>query len=167
MSKWRQYRALSRRQRSLLLRALVLLPLTAVALRVLGLRRLKVLGRAATGTPPDTRHAASAAGAMVSAVEAARMVAVAARWCPFRAACLLQSIVLQHLLRRRGIETELCVGAYKHAGRLEAHAWVELMGQPVNQPEGVRRRFGRFRQARTAARPDGPPGDPPVRKGPP
>ena len=46
-----------------------------------------------------------------------------------RATCLRQALALYGLLRRRGFEARLVVGAEKAGGELEAHAWVEYRGQ--------------------------------------
>jgi len=63
-----------------------------------------------------------------------QMVHLAARHCPVTAQCLPQSLVLWWLLRRAGVASELRIGVRKQAGRLEAHAWVELSGWSLNQP---------------------------------
>ena len=60
------------------------------------------------------------------------------RWVPFerlvrsaaaragRATCLTRALVLKRLLLRRGVETELVIGAKRGAGVFEAHAWLCL-----------------------------------------
>ena len=53
--------------------------------------------------------------------------------------------MLWFLLRRRGIDAELVIGAAApHAGELPAHAWVEAAGEPLNEAPDVRERFGSF-----------------------
>lgn len=49
---------------------------------------------------------------------------------PFDSRCLIRSLVLTHLLARRGL-TSIVVFAAKSAPRFEAHAWVEHAGVPV------------------------------------
>jgi len=51
--------------------------------------------------------------------------------------CLVRSLTLWTLLLRRGVETELRVGVRKRNGKVEAHAWVEFQGVPVNENESV------------------------------
>ena len=61
------------------------------------------------------------------------------------ARCLGRSLVLWFLLRRRGIDAELVIGAdMPRGGELPAHAWVEVAGEPVNDAPDVRERFGSF-----------------------
>jgi hypothetical protein len=50
--------------------------------------------------------------------------------------CLRESLVLGHLLRRE--RPVLRLGVQRPNSTLEAHAWVELAGQPVNDPQGFR-----------------------------
>ena len=53
------------------------------------------------------------------------------------AACLSRSLTLWWLLRRRGIESQLRLGVRKGEQGLDAHAWVELAGQVVNDAADV------------------------------
>src|SRR5579862_7012736 len=57
-------------------------------------------------------------------------VAVAAALYPGRAKCLEQSLVLFYLLRRKGIDVRLRLGAQPYP--FAAHAWVEFEGAPIN-----------------------------------
>jgi hypothetical protein len=47
--------------------------------------------------------------------------------------CLVQSLVLTHLLARRGIPAKLVIGA-RSGPEFLAHAWVEHSGEPVLTP---------------------------------
>ena len=143
MNRWKKFKRLSRPERGLLLRALVLLPLTGVALRLLGFRRWQaVLARLAPLSE------AGAAGFSEASIECARGVArivqVASREGLSHANCLEQSIVLWWLLRHRGIQGHLRIGVRKQADRLEAHAWVELPGCVLNDAEDVHRHYVAF-----------------------
>jgi hypothetical protein len=51
---------------------------------------------------------------------------------PFRIRCLERAVVLSRLLRRRRIPTKLQIGVKKSGQQLEAHAWVEYQGRPLN-----------------------------------
>lgn len=62
-------------------------------------------------------------------------IAAVAGYLPFAVRCLPRSLMLAMLLRRRSIPAELCLGA-KADQMFDAHAWVELDGKPVNEPEG-------------------------------
>jgi transglutaminase superfamily protein len=133
--------ALARWERSIFLRALVMLPVTAVGLRVLGLRRVQAI----LSTHP--RAAAPPRGDdLLHARQVARLVAAAARHGPYRASCLPMSLTLQRLLRERGIDADLRLGVRKAAGCLEAHAWVERHGEPIAEAAAVHERFAAFEQ---------------------
>jgi hypothetical protein len=69
---------------------------------------------------------------------AAFSVALAGAFFPGRAVCLEQSLALYVLLRRRGVPAELKLGVQPFP--FNAHAWVELDGEPLNEdPEGIAR----------------------------
>lgn len=72
---------------------------------------------------------------------------MAGRHGPYRAKCLPQSLTLWWLLRRQGIESQLRFGARKNARRMEAHAWVEFEGTPLNDSADVGERFKPFERA--------------------
>ncbi len=61
------------------------------------------------------------------------------------ALCLGRSLLLWYLLRRRGMDAELVVGAKAPVDETwMAHAWVELDSQPVNDDADVRDHYGSF-----------------------
>jgi hypothetical protein len=72
------------------------------------------------------------------------MSAAAARNLFFSTNCLEKSLVLWWLLRRRGIAAELRIGARKELGRFEAHAWVEMDSQVMNDAGEEHRHFVPF-----------------------
>jgi hypothetical protein len=51
--------------------------------------------------------------------------------------CLVRSLAVWALLRKRGIVTELRIGVRKREGAIEAHAWVEREGIPLNEQAGI------------------------------
>jgi hypothetical protein len=138
-----KFQRLSWAERWLLVQALFLLPLTAVALRWLGLRRWQaaLAGLVRIDEPPVGSQVETA----VQQVQAtARMVRAAAWYSPYRASCLQQSLVLWWLLRRQGIHSDLRIGVRKEGGRLEAHAWVEHSGTVLNDVGNVDQCFSPF-----------------------
>jgi len=146
VANWSRVWQLSPAERRLLAQALALLPLTAVALRVLGFRRwqatlarLAPVGGAADG--------GDEAALLRQGRTVAHLVDVAARHGVYRASCLPRSLALWWLLRRRGIDGDLRIGVRKEAGRFEAHAWVELRGAVLNDGDDVRERFAAFERA--------------------
>ncbi len=48
--------------------------------------------------------------------------------------CLPQSVAISWMLTRRGITCEFVIGAQPKEGQLDAHAWVEREGIPINSP---------------------------------
>jgi hypothetical protein len=121
--------------------ALVLLPLTVAALRLMGFRRCQAL--LARLAPRRTDQAATA----YDARGMARIVDVAARHGLVKATCLPRSLVLWWLLRRQSIDSNLRIGVRKEAGRFEAHAWVELHSVVLNDGGDVHERFAAFARA--------------------
>lgn len=136
-------RRLTWREGLTLLAAMVLLPLTAVLLRVAGFRSVCQL---AAG-PPVTDD-----GAVNPVIEArvrdtAQMVAAAAQYGPYRASCLPQSLVLQWMLRTQGVPTQLQIGVSTVAPDFAAHAWLEYRGTPLIDSPAVHDRFAVFERA--------------------
>ncbi len=60
------------------------------------------------------------------------------------ASCLPRSVTLQWLLRRRRMEADLRIGVRKVESGIEAHAWVEHRGRPLNDTSDVHRRYAAF-----------------------
>lgn len=79
--------------------------------------------------------------AMQSLAEA---VNIAARHTPFPATCLTRSLLLDWLLQRRGVTSDLRIGVRLTEGALDAHAWVEYKGIPVNDLPYVASQFASF-----------------------
>lgn len=73
--------------------------------------------------------------ALDKAKNTARMVAVAARYGPYRGNCLKKSLVLWWLLRRQGLPAQLRIGVRKQAGAIDGHAWVEVDDRLLLDPE--------------------------------
>jgi hypothetical protein len=152
VASWRRLWNLSWAERWLLAQAVALLPLTAVALWAVGFRRWQtLLSRLAPANAPlspggEGRVRGTEAAVLREGRAAARLVEAAARRGPYRASCLPRSLTLWWLLRRRGIDSELRIGVRKETGRLDAHAWVELRGEVLNDGADVRERFAAFEQ---------------------
>lgn len=145
MSKWRKLRELSWPERLLLVQAVVALPAVAALIRIKGLKHCQAL---LTGlTPAVNNSGLKAEGSAESlARTVVRIVTAAAAHGPYRANCLQQSVTLWWLLRRRGLESELRIGARKEGGRFDAHAWVELSGHALNESRDVGVRYTVFEQ---------------------
>jgi Transglutaminase-like superfamily len=127
----RRFSALPGSARWLFVRACLLLPLLAVALRVSGFqstKRLlqKRLAQSARG-PVDDEHA--------TVEMATRMVLAAARHFFASATCLERSLALWWLLNRQGIASQLRIGVRTDNQKFAAHAWVEHQGVALGEPE--------------------------------
>jgi len=143
VNRWRRYWSLSEQERGLLLRAFALLPLTAMALRLVGFRRWRAaLSRLAPTEPSPAEKEAQ--DSHERAALTARMVRAASREGLRKGNCLEQSLVLWWLLRRQGLAAELRIGVRKQAARFEAHAWVEHGGIVLNDSDHVHQHYSPF-----------------------
>jgi len=126
---------------SILARALILMPTTAIGLRVVGFNRMRsLLGRGL----PDAGSSLSGDAGQRLAAATARLVGIVARRGLWRLTCLPRALTLWRLLRSQGINAELRIGVRKEAGRLDAHAWVEYGGLPLNDASDVAERYAAF-----------------------
>jgi hypothetical protein len=151
--KWRRFRKRPWDERVLILRAMALLPLTEVGLRCFGFQRWKELiekfslsARGARTLPLPVQR--ELAGRAVRAVRSVELHG------PATPNCLERSMTLWWLLRRDGIEGELHIGARKEGEKFQAHAWVELSGEVLNDSPEVHNHYARF-DAPIAAAEDG------------
>jgi Transglutaminase-like superfamily len=146
IERWKRFGRLSAFERNIVLEATGGLLATWVGLRLIGFRRWE---RVLAVFAPTVNTTGSAQGASVqeSALLIARMQAAAARNLFFRANCLEQSLVLWWLLRRRGIDAALRIGARKDSNRFEAHAWLELNSQVLNDASAEHRHFVPFEKS--------------------
>lgn len=138
---------LSWSERWLLIQALLLLPLTALAIRLLGFKTWQtVLCRLSRIDIAETPRRGISTD--VERIEVtARMVRLAARRGIVRPNCLNQSCVLWWLLRRHGIQSDLRIGVRRQENQFEAHAWVEREGVVISDDEDVHDRFSAFDRA--------------------
>lgn len=105
----------------------MLLPLVVVLLPRAGYARVRSalarLVRERATLPPDVEARLQ---------ETTRMVDLAAGRLPLRPACLARSLVLWTLLGTQGIPADLRLGVRAGGAPLDAHAWVEFAGRPLN-----------------------------------
>lgn len=138
-SRLARFRALSWPEQRVVVVAMLLLPPFWIGLRVLGLSRfLTWLTRSPVVVrAPRSREELAAIGALVN---------VAGNHVPFPSTCLTRSLVLNWLLRCRGVDSELRIGVRLNEGTFEAHAWVEHEGQPLNDAQDIAARFAAFNE---------------------
>jgi hypothetical protein len=141
VDKWAKLKKLSQPERLLLCKTCMLLPMIALGLRMFGFNKMQAfLIRSTYKKNCDLTGEA----ALFRALSTARIVEIAARHGLYKASCLPKSLTLWRLLRRRDIDSDLRIGVRKEAGVFEAHAWVEICGQPLNDGSDVHKRFAAF-----------------------
>ena len=108
--------------------ALATLAATRCSLSVCGLKGTRRwLDRMARLRLSRRRDDVGSAGNSIQAVR------VAAGVLPVECLCLPKALATRFLLARRGIQAELVLGARKSENGLDAHAWLELDGQPLGE----------------------------------
>lgn len=129
------------------------MPLAVVFVRLFGVRRWRRAAERRQGTDDELRRVD--ATQLNEARAAARMIEAASRYGIARGNCLSKSVAVWWLLQRKGINAELRIGVRRADEGLEAHAWVELDGEILNDTEDVRESFAAFEgplTSRVAAR---------------
>jgi hypothetical protein len=139
--RFRRFSALEHSAQSAFLRALVLLPVVSLSLRWRGFRATQSALERFLPTEKFEHDAAAASG---HAAMAAHMVNAADRHGLVHPSCLAKSLTLRWLLRREGIASDLRIGIRKENEKFEAHAWVELEGAALNEPEEHHRHYAAF-----------------------
>lgn len=135
LSRWR---AMTGGQKRRLVLLAMLLPVTALLLRFAGLARTTRLFDRLGGQAP--RQAATPE-ALADAHDLARLARMVGVRSPIDASCLRQSLVVRTWLRRKGLDARMLIGVKKSSGKLDAHAWVELDGEPLAQGDSGHVRF--------------------------
>ena len=120
----KQVRGWSRYDWILLIEAWMALLVARLAIRYW--RFQKVLKRLQQTTHPSAERTATK--------PVVRAVQRAARLHPIPMRCLPQATALSWMLVRRGQPCEFVIGAKLESGTLDAHAWVEQDGIPINSP---------------------------------
>jgi transglutaminase superfamily protein len=137
----RRFSTLERPAQMLFLRALALLPLVSLSLKLGGFRPTRSLLQK-TLSPPILPMDSDSASKNVTLT--AHMVNAADRRGLVHPSCLAKSLTLWWLLGRQGIASRLRIGIRKENGKLEAHAWVESNGIALNEPEEHHRHYAAF-----------------------
>ena len=138
-SRLAQLSALSPTQQRTLLAAWFWLPFFWLGLRGLGLPRLQAI------LQRQPLAAKSATILLMPEIQAlGEAVNIAARHSTFPVTCLTRSLLLGWLLRRQNVASKLRIGVRLTQGMLDAHAWVECEGVPVNDRPDVKAQFSSF-----------------------
>ncbi|MCC6381086.1 MAG: lasso peptide biosynthesis B2 protein [Dehalococcoidia bacterium] len=81
----------------------------------------------------------------------ARAVWRAKRIWPLEVKCLQTALVTHEMFRAKGLRAPVCIGTRLEAGRVRAHAWVELAGWIVDDQQVTSDRSAHMRFASGAA----------------
>jgi hypothetical protein len=148
MQRFRRFRLLSGFERGIVLEAAVGLLISWLAVRLLGFRVCRsVFEKPLAGHNSWDSTSSEALGV---ARRIAHLEAVTASNLFFRTSCLEQSLVLCRMLRQRGMNADLRIGARKEANRFEAHAWVELDGTVLAGGEAEHLHFVPFERSESS-----------------
>ena len=124
-------------ERRFLLAAAVALPIIWMRLRWYGLAAVQ-RWVASYAKPAQVTHD------RVDVQHLADLCRVAVRHVPCPTTCLTRSLVLVLLLQKKGLTPKLRIGVRMVGSALDAHAWVEYAGIPVNDAPDVAQRFAVF-----------------------
>jgi hypothetical protein len=136
-----KFRDLSLSDKRMLIYASALMPVFWVRLKLQGFARVS---DAVSGKPGKDQTKLSYTLEEMRSV--GRLVNAAAAHTLGKNNCLIRSLVLQHLLSRRGIESTLRIGVRTQNGVLEAHAWIEKDGMPLNDRDDISESFEVFEE---------------------
>ena len=134
MANLARFRALSCAQQWIVVKASILLPCFWIGLHLFGLRRLQVW----------LQHPPSPAGAPLSlddVMAIGNLVNIAGRHALCPVTCLTRSLLLDWMLHRRGVASQLRIGVRITQRAFEAHAWVEVAGVPANDRPDIGEQF--------------------------
>jgi hypothetical protein len=146
-TRWSRLRQSSPAELVLFLQAVIVLPLSALALKRWGLSGVQ---ERAVST---LRSSAGAVRLEQDALDTSRrlawLVEAAARHGPWRANCLQRSVTLWWFLLRRGLKSDLRIGVRRQpespsGSQLDFHAWIEFRGVVLNDAHDVQSRFATF-----------------------
>lgn len=118
--------------------AVLIVPMVALALRLVSLR---VIRRVIAAT---SAHSITTSVSPERATRIAKLVSAAARRSPVESTCMARALTLHWLLRLRGMESSLRIGVRKGGENLEAHLWVEHGGFPLMEGTDPHEEFAPF-----------------------
>lgn len=120
--------------------AMLLLPIVALSLRIGRFNKTKAF--MSHFIPAESSRGSLDEVKIEKANVISRMISIAARYGPYRANCLKQSLVLWWLLARQDISSEIRFGVQKTPGEsFGAHAWVECDGESFSNFQEYKQQF--------------------------
>jgi len=132
-----RFMALTTREKRVFLGTTAMLPLVRLAISRFGLARSLAL--------MEARACSTRRSPAISDMRAlGQLVNLAADHSPVASNCLARSLMLKWLLLRQGIECQLHIGVRITGGVLEAHAWIQYQGEPINDRQENCESFSAF-----------------------
>ena len=114
----------------LLLQALILSPIVALMLMVLGFKRCQKLMRHFISAKSNHTRSCDSQFERIRTIN--RMVNIVVKYGPYSENCLKRSLILWWLLSRNGIEAEIIFGVENSLNKkFSAHAWVRCNGNDL------------------------------------
>lgn len=163
-SLWQTWQAYSWSERGLFFAALIAFPWLRLALALFGFTRVHTF----LGSEPASRREQTfevsetwkvsvtektlvSSDTLLEQLSRAKRIALlvegAARRSPGRVNCLPRSLMLWWVLRRYSLASELRIGVRKpDETHLDAHAWVEYAGIPLNASQQIHEQYSAFSQ---------------------
>jgi len=143
MKRYKQLLELSPSEVYIIFVALFLLPITAILLKIKGFNQTQRILNQLSKNGSDSELSKERQKAKAQSIT--RMVSITASYGPCRVKCLNKSLVSRWLLRKRGITSDLKIGASKDSSEnFNAHAWLEIQGVVINDSKDVGSRFSVF-----------------------
>src|SRR5205823_899665 len=143
---WRGWRRASWAERRQFAQMALAIPFMHVAVRV---RSFQSTIRWVRQAPARGTATVSSSDTGAQTMKLATALRRAALFGPYAGNCLSRSLALLWLMKRHGVDAELCLGARMEEGQLAAHAWVESGGRIINDRPDVREKFAQFRPSGT------------------
>jgi hypothetical protein len=70
-----------------------------------------------------------------------KLVSIASHYHLPSMTCLVRACTLHWMLSRRGIPSRLCIGVNRSPAGIQAHAWVDVLGQAIGEAEDLEEVF--------------------------
>ena len=92
-------------------------------------------------TRPSKERGSLPPDALAWAWQRQKLVSMAARLHLIRMTCLPRALALRWMLSRHAVPGQLRIGMNKTSTGLLAHAWVEVQGKMIGEPDDIAERF--------------------------
>jgi hypothetical protein len=137
--RFQRYRALDPEARKTFGRAVALLPLIALSLRIRGFKKTKETLQKKLSLKSSGEAAKERVAEVVQ--RTCRVMRAGCCYGIVRPTCLVESLALWYLLQKQDVPACLRIGVRKISEQFEAHAWVEYEGVALNQSEEVHEHY--------------------------